>query len=64
MFLMRKQLNGIQLFSTAYLPATIIIVIAAWAPPFVFEQVKRWTDPTLEQKIMSESIILAEDKHS
>jgi hypothetical protein len=64
MFLMRKQLNGIQLFSTAYLPATIIIVITAWSPPFVFEQVKRWTHPTLEQKIMSESIILAEDKTS
>jgi membrane protein required for beta-lactamase induction len=45
--LMRKTLNGIQLFSTAYLPATIIIVVAAWSPPFVFDQVKRWTNPTL-----------------
>jgi hypothetical protein len=44
---MRKTLNGIQLFSTAYLPATIIIVVAAWSPPFVFDQVKRWTNPTL-----------------
>jgi hypothetical protein len=47
MFLMKKQLNGIQLFSTAYLPATLIIVLVAWAPPFMYEQLKRWTDPTL-----------------
>lgn len=59
MFLMKSQLNGVQLFSTAYLPASMVIVLAAWAPPFVYEQLKRWTNPTLEQKIMSQNNIIS-----
>jgi hypothetical protein len=57
---MRKTLNGAQLFSSAYLPATIFIVMVAWGPPFMYEQVKRWANPTLEQKIMSQSLIKEE----
>jgi hypothetical protein len=55
-FLMKKTLHGIQLFSGEYLPATCIIVGTAWAPPFVYEQLKRWMNPTLEQKVMSQQI--------
>lgn len=54
MFIMKKQINAGQLFSTAYLPATIIVVSAAWSPPFIYDQFKKWADPSLEQKIMSQ----------
>jgi hypothetical protein len=43
---MRNTLNGVELFSTAYLPATGIIVGVAWAPPFIYEFVKRLTNPS------------------
>jgi len=46
LFLLKSVLNGIELFSTAYLPYTILIVAAAWVPPFVYEMVKRFIDPT------------------
>jgi hypothetical protein len=36
LFLLKNVLNGIELFSTAYLPSTVLIVAAAWAPPFVY----------------------------
>lgn len=58
---MKKTLNGAQLLSTAYLPATIVIVFVAWGPPFAYERLKRWTDPTLEQKIMSQSVIIEDE---
>lgn len=53
---MKKTLHGVQLFSGEYLPATFIIVGTAWAPPFIYEQFKRWMHPTLEQKVMSQQI--------
>jgi hypothetical protein len=34
------------------LPYTLLIVAAAWAPPFVYEVIKRYVDPTEEQKLM------------
>jgi hypothetical protein len=40
------------LFSTEYLPYTILIVAAAWCPPFIFEVAKRYIDPTEEMKLM------------
>lgn len=51
-FFMKNVLNGIELFSSAYLPATALIVAAAWGPPFVTEMTKRWMNPTEEQKLM------------
>lgn len=51
-FLMKNVINGIELFSTAYLPETMIIVVIAWLPPFAYEIIKRWIDPTEEQKLM------------
>lgn len=56
-FLMRKTLNGVELFSTAYLPATLIIVAAAWCPPFIYQQIMKIADPTEEQKIMGQKKI-------
>jgi hypothetical protein len=53
---MKKTLHGVQLFSVEYLPATSIIVGTAWAPPFIYEQLKRWMHPTLEQKVMKQQI--------
>jgi hypothetical protein len=55
---MRNTLNGVELFSTAYLPATCIIVGVAWAPPFIYEFIKRLTNPSEEQKIMSQKTSL------
>ena len=52
LFLMKNILNGVELFSSAYLPETLLIVAAAWVPPFVFEMAKRYFDPTEEQKLM------------
>lgn len=52
LFLLKNVLNGVELFSSAYLPYTIVIVAAAWVPPFVFEVVKRYVDPTEEMKLM------------
>jgi hypothetical protein len=45
-FLMKNVIHGIELFSTAYLPETLIIVGVAWLPPFLYEIIKRWIDPT------------------
>lgn len=51
-FLMKNVLNGIELFSTAFLPATLLIVAAAWGPPFLIKLVKSMVDPSEEQKLM------------
>jgi membrane protein required for beta-lactamase induction len=45
-FVMKNIIHGIELFSIEYFPATIIIVILAWGPPFLYEIIRRWLDPT------------------
>ena len=61
-FLMKNVLNGIELFSTSYLPATFLIVVTAWGPPFLVQMVKKWIDPPEEQKLMKNREILAGTK--
>ena len=41
----------------AYLPYTLVIVAAAWVPPFAYELIKRQLNPTDEQKLMRNSQI-------
>lgn len=57
-FLLKNVLNGVELFSTAYLPATVLIVVVAWGPPFLTQTLKKIVDPTSEQKLMKNKEIM------
>ena len=43
---MKNILNGSELFTTKCLPTTVLVVLIAWGPPFLYETIKRLMYPT------------------
>ena len=54
-FLLKNILNGVELFTMAYLPQTLVIIAVTWFPPFAYDLIRSWLNPTDEQKLMRNS---------